>query len=79
MLNEEKPWAAWQAPRASHSDDGGGEAAVCVMNCNTTPQTLSIWKASIVDVLSEVFEVEPELASTGAHIIQMRCPWFRGA
>jgi len=79
MLNEEEPWATWRSPRASHGDDGGGEAAVGAMDCSTTPQALSIWKACVVDVLSEVFEVAPALASTWAHAIQTRCPWFRGA
>jgi hypothetical protein len=47
---------------------------------DTMPQEAhSSWKAHVVDLLSEVLELEPALASVWAHAIHARFSWFRGA
>jgi hypothetical protein len=68
-----------EAPQDVRTGLLGNVSAVSIDKCSTAAQTLSNWKAHAVDLLSEVFEIEPALASAWAHAIDARFPWYRGA
>ena len=79
MTRSSKAALAGAASQGFVTGFAGSADAVSVCDCTIAPQTPSSWKAHVVDLLSEVFEIEPARAIAWAHIVQARFLWFREA
>ena len=76
-MRRSKAPASPGAPWELETGFTGSADTVAVYDCTIVLQTPSNWTAHVVDLLFEVFELDPVCAIAWACIIQAHFPWFR--
>ena len=80
-LSTHAPFPAKSSAIASQAFLGqwAEEPFACDAATALTPETRAHQKSIIVDVLIALSDHDPALAMGLAHMIALRCPWFKGA